>query len=224
MTVLRYLPAALSAAIILGTGLIFGQWTNRWGVTADVQRVVDAFPRLPMAIGQWEGQDTEATEVFGQLQDKGELTGFLLRRYVHRPTGVEVSLMLACGPSGPMATHNPQTCYGGADGRELRGPLQRVESPAGEGSPGAAFLRADYGKVRSDIEPLLRIYWSYRGRGDWIATDDARVDFAGVPQIYKIYIIRQMPDTAKAPKDELTPQFLAELIPALEENVFALAR
>lgn len=215
----RYLPTALAAALILGAGTLYGRWTNRWGYAPEFRRVVEALPRIPHDLGRWHGEDVEETATFRQQREQAEIEGCVLRRYVHRPTGTAITMMLVCGPTGPIATHNPEACYGGG-GRHLVGTPATLAIPGGDGAgaPEATFLQGDFRKPGSATSALLKICWSYNSGGGWIGSDDPRMTFAGRPALFKLYLIRELADTGGSPPDDaLTPEFLELLLPELDQ-------
>lgn len=219
----QHLPTAVAAALILLGGTVHGYRTDRWGLSPELQQAVDSLPKLPLNVGDWQGEDVELVEDQQQQFENAECHARLLRRYIHRWTGEVVNLMVVCGPTGPIATHDPRACYGGG-GWEMAGPPARREFPVGPdaGAGGAAFWAGDFRRTDSASPMGLMIYWSFRGGRAWEAADDPRVDFAARRALYKIYVIREVavPDGAEV-VDTVSPRFIQALLPDLERAVFS---
>src|SRR3954470_6830087 len=103
----RTTAALFASAVLIGTGLVHGRWTDRWTPAAEPAVAAARFNAIPMTLGEWdghpEGKPTAADAT---------LAGTLQRRYVNRRTGEAVSVYLVCGRPGPAAIHTPEACYG----------------------------------------------------------------------------------------------------------------
>ena len=148
----------------------------------------------------------------------------LMRRYVDQTTGQALTLVVVCGPPGPIATHNPETCYGG--GYDPDNEPARIELPTLSGKPPAPFWVANYHRSRSASPWGLKIYWSWRGDVDpvWETghKDDVRFRLASYQGVYKVYVIRSVPmkEGRDVEEDKASRQFLQALLPALEACLF----
>lgn len=213
----RHLPAAVMAALILTAGTIHGRWTNRWVRSTELQYAVEHLPKLPLTIGDWEGQENVLNEQEKRLYDASEAVVWITRRYVHRPTGETLSLLVLCGPPGPTAAHSPEVCYGGG-GFSRSSPVEREEFAFGPGLAKAVFQVGDFLQVRAAGSMGLRIYWSFRGGSKWEAPDNTRFAFARYPALYKVYVIRQMAMAEGVEvQDDVSPRFIGALMPELEK-------
>lgn len=219
----RHLPTAAAAAVILAAGLLHGLQTNRWALAAELQHAVDVLPRLPLEFGEWKGKDIEPDEYQLRSFHAAEILGYVMREYTHETGGETISLLIACGPTGPIATHTPEACYGGS-GKAMQGEPRRVEVPGGTSAPGATFLNAQFRRDQEVAPTTLNIYWSYRGGDRWEAPDDPRMHFAGARALYKVYVIRSMAPGTDPAEDASTPRFLEALMPALEATLSGGAR
>jgi hypothetical protein len=222
----RHLPAALAAVIILLGGTVHGVWTNRWRDNTELQYAVEHLPTLPKTLGQWEGTDVEADETQRLQFQKAQIRVGVIRTYVNRITGDQIQLMAVCGPPVPITGHNPETCYDGAGFTKANEPKRiAITGNPASGSSDATFLEADFRSVGTMAQSGLKIYWAWRGNGSdtkWEVSDSPRFHFASYRALYKIYVIREMLMADPSPvKDEVGPDFIRALLPAMQSAVFA---
>jgi hypothetical protein len=129
----RAIPVLAGLAVVLGSGLVHGLWTQRWSKSADIAGAVGRLSRLPEDLEDWRAEPG--------AEDRESLTaagaeGWWLRRYVHRHTGTQVEVLLLCGRSGRMCVHRPENCYSAA-GFDLGAPPVHYRLPATTGEPAA---------------------------------------------------------------------------------------
>jgi hypothetical protein len=218
---LRQLPIAIALVLLVLGGLLHGSWTNRWGDSRELTYSATHMPKLPMKIGKWEGKDLPPTEDQLRSYTVAELRVAVVREYTNRETGDRVLIMAVCGPPGPIGTHTPESCYGGA-GMMAYAPQV---SPFSLGGKQHDFMSSDF-RTDARIHPTgLKIYWAYRPGAPgsrWQASNKPRADFAPYRALYKVYVIRNMAMPGPSPvADDVTPGFISELIPSLEQSVFA---
>ncbi len=193
-------------ALVLGTGLVHGLWTQRWGKSADLGEAVARLTRLPEDLGHWKAEPI--------AEDRESLTaagaeGWWVRRYTNRRSGARVEVLLLCGQAGRMCVHRPEDCYRAA-GYELATPPARFRQA------GADFWTARFTREEPTGPVSLRIFWSWFGDGAWRAPDSPRWSLAHLPALYKLYVIREEPPgrTGRV-EDDPAADFLHLLIPAL---------
>ena len=99
----------------------------------------------PPTVGDWEGRPLEVEP--RELAAAGVIGG-VLRRYVNRQDGRAVTVLLVCGPPGPIAVHTPDICFAGIGydvvGAQARAAVPAVPAAAGrvpDGPPGPAGRR-----------------------------------------------------------------------------------
>jgi hypothetical protein len=206
----------LSAALVLvASGVVHGLWTDRWTANPEeLQRAAERLDKLTPVIGAWDSTDID-------MNDEGRLglAGVLARRYANRETGKAISIYLACGRPGPASIHTPNACYP-ADGYNEVDPPQRI-SVTGAGTGAAEFWTARYMRQRPDGQTNLRIYWTWHCRAGWQAPDNPRREFAGQSVLHKLYVIRELGGPSDRPETDVCVEFVRELLPALEEQLFA---
>ncbi len=211
---MRTLPLVAAIALVVFSGVAQGLWTHRWTASRELESAVARLDRIPRNVGDWEGQD----QVLDREQLKeARISGHLMRRYRSRRDGSVVTVLLVCGPTGPIAVHTPDICYRGV-GYELDADPERVVvRPGGGGSP-ADFWCADFRKQNALLPLGLRIYWAWATADIWKAPDNPRLTFAGRPALYKLYVICEMADL-RTSTERRDPglEFIRAFLPALEK-------
>jgi hypothetical protein len=206
----------ISAVVVLmASGVVHGLWTDRWTqnpavLTAAAERLIE----VPTTIGKWHGADFEMN-----TDPKLNLSGVLARRYVHQETGKVVTIYLACGRPGPVCVHSPDVCYR-ADGFDEAETEKRITIP-GDGKEPPEFKTARFLRRRADGETHVRILWAWHGRDGWKVSDNPRVAFAGEKVLHKLYVIRELAGPNEPGEMEACTEFMQELLPILEDRLFA---
>jgi hypothetical protein len=211
----RILPIAVGIVALLASGVVHGLWTDRWVPKPDPTAAAGRFDSLPLTIGEWDG---EALEV--SARELQGLSGYLARRYVNRDTGDVVTLALMCGRPRVVSIHSPDVCYA-ASGYEVTAPTRY--SPAGLPER-ADFWLTEMVRTRVAEQARLRVFFAWSAAGTWQAPDNPRVSYAGVPVLYKLYLLRDMPAGNPPPlADDPCVEFFRRLQPELHRGLFAAA-
>jgi hypothetical protein len=222
---LRNAPAILAIGLVLATGWFHGLRTNRWKDAPELNTASRYLPNIPKRIGSWVGEDTPQTENQLRAFVLAELRVAVVRTYTNENSGQRIQIMAVCGPPGPIGTHTPEACYSGA-GFNMKNHPAPIEFPRAGKTPGTSdtFWVADFRDDRKVSPTGLKIYWSFRPPGPdarWEASPAPRGEFALHTALYKIYVIRPMVMMGPSPvEDDVTPDFIRELLPAIEQSVF----
>ncbi len=213
----RSLPVVGATLLLVGAGCALGLWTDRWGLSADLEQAPGKLARLPRAVGPWHGTD----EVLDQRQARAaEARGYLLRRYAHADSGATLSVLVVCGRPGPVAVHSPEVCYGGS-GFTPDGPRQRRQV-AVEGASAPAELWVErYRKSEAALPEHVQIYYAWNAWGAWTAADNPRLKFASARALYKLYVVRRLPRDAEASAADPIPGFLRLFLAQLDRCLFS---
>jgi hypothetical protein len=208
---MKRLILTTTALTLLGcVGFVHGLWTDRWSEQLDLGAAAQTLGQLPREIGQWHGEDVEI-----EKDPRNALAGMLSRCYTHALTGRQVTLFLACGRPGPVATHTPDVCYVCQGFVEAEGP-RRYQLPSATAQAPPEFWTGRYVKQRNDGQVQLRIYWSWFARGNWQAAENPRLSFAGERILHKMYVIREQGSHEPASEREPCVEFIQELLPELQ--------
>ncbi len=208
-------PIIAAVFMVVASGIVHGQWVNRWRVTPDIELAIAKLDRLPMDIGDWRGRP--------QTVDRRALTaagldGLIMRHYENRRTGRTTSFVLVCGRPGPVSVHTPEICYPGA-GFEMA-QERPVKFSVNPGSRYAEFLRADFAKQESFPPERLRVYWSLNATGTWSVPENPRLAFASRPVLYKLYLTARINESLERSADTTVTEFLEKFLPQLERTLF----
>jgi hypothetical protein len=210
----RILPIMVAVVALVACGVVHGLWTDRWVPKPDPAAAAARFDHLPLTVGNWEGEALEISP--RELQG---LSGYLARRYVNRDTGDVVTLALMCGRPRVVSVHTPDVCYA-ANGYEVTAPSRYSPS----GLPGrASFWMTEMLRTRAAEQSRLRVFFAWSAEGDWEAADNPRVAFAGVPVLYKLYLLRDLPAGNQPLADDPCVDFFKRLQPELHKCLFPAA-
>jgi hypothetical protein len=210
----RILPVATAVVALISCGVVHGLWTDRWVPKSDPAAAAARFDGLPLTVGDWEGEALEVSP--RELQG---LSGYLARRYVNRDTGDVVTLALMCGRPRVVSIHSPDVCYA-ASGYEVTAPSRYGPADL----PGrASFWMTEMVRSRAAEQTRLRVFFAWSAAGAWEAPDNPRVAFAGVPVLYKLYLLRDLPAGNAPLADDPCLDFFKRVQPELQECLFPAA-
>jgi hypothetical protein len=206
----RTVAAALATTTMIATGLLHGQWTDRWKTPVEPAEAAARLANVPTIFGDWEMQEDDG---WADSVDP-KLAGSLQRQYVNRRTGQKVAIALVCGRPGPVAIHTPRACYGASG--YLVGGETRVAAPGSTGE----FWTADAVRIRADEETKVRIYWAWNGGKGWTPTNDARITFARAPVLHKLYVLRDLSSLDENKKTDPCLDLMQAFLPQLDRVLF----
>ncbi len=206
----RYLPIVIVAVLLVVDGYVHGLWTNRWQTTSkDLELASARLQLVPMIVGDWQGESMKPLSE-REVEQAG-FAGYVNRRFKNYQTGSVISILLACGRSGPLSVHTPDICYRGA-GYEPTG--INVKHSEKNDDITAEMWKAHFGKSDLSSSVKLRVLWCWSTGKSWKAPDNPRITFAGAPALYKLYVIQEFNgDDQQASKT--CSEFLSQLLPEL---------
>jgi hypothetical protein len=203
--------------LLLAFGLWEGLWTDRWGPSAELARAPERLALLPRAVGPWHSTDQQ----LGERQAKrAGFHGHLLRQYTHAETGETLTVLVACGPPGPMGAHTPEVCYGGSGFTQLGSRVLRQVPVEGQSAP-AGFWVERYQKTGAALAERLQIDYAWNASEGWTAADSPRLQFARARVLWKLYVIRPLPRDPEATVADPVSGFLQLFVPQLDRCLFA---
>jgi hypothetical protein len=201
--------------VVVGFGVVEGLGTNRLVPAGTLSAAADRLAGVPLTVGDWEGH---AEELDARQAAKAEISGSLMRRYVHRPTGAALSVLVVCGRTGPVAVHPPDVCYAGAGFHTVTPPARHPVALAPP-APAAEFWVGKFQKSDAATPERLRIYWAWSAAGDWSAPDNPRLAFAGAPVLYKLYVVRPVANLDEPLGTDPAADFLRAFVPELRKAI-----
>jgi len=207
---MRFLPLIAGAGLLVASGLVHGVWNNRWSVASELHNASSRLEALPTKLGDWEGRPNEMDA--RQLQ-MAEAAGHVSRRYVHRRTAAEVSLLVLAGRPGPLSVHRPEVCYVGS-GFVQTGDAERWDGPADSPMHGSSFWASRFTRPGADPQ-MLRVLYAWSPAGDWVAARNPRLEFARLPALYKLYVVRRLSAPDEPLDKDPALDFLSAAVPEL---------
>jgi hypothetical protein len=204
-------------AIVLVTvaGAVHGTWSGRWVGGAERMAAVDRLATLPLHIAGWDAEEHEMDERERQVAG---IDGYVLRRYTQCATGEAVSVLLVCGPPGPVSVHTPDVCYSGAGYALTAVPAQIGVTLAGVPDP-VLFRTALFRKEGTAAPEHLRIFWSWHDGLRWAAPEQPRWTFARARVLNKLYVVNRSAAPGQAAEEDRAVRFLQVLLPELQKTL-----
>jgi hypothetical protein len=174
---------------------------------------------VPAAFGDWtsieQPQDPKVIRV-------AEATGYVSRIYSNRKKNLQLSVLLLCGPTGPIGAHTPEVCYAGS-GHEMNGTPQKKTVVLPDNAT-ATYWTVRFEK-KGAFEQALRVGWMWGVDGDWMASTNPRGEFALRGALYKLYVQHAEPRTPSGtPPKQTTDQiqeFLTDFLPVVKKALTA---
>jgi hypothetical protein len=210
----RTVVIMLSAAgVVLLSGGVHGYLTERWYRSTEVEEAAARLADIPEHFGPWTAAAEEPIPA-NELQAAGA-EGCWQRSFTSATTGHKVHVVLMVGRTGQMSVHRPENCYPGQGYNLASGaPLRRTIKTTG--GPDAEFFTARFVKPEVTTGTSeLRIYWTWNASGRWQAPEYPRATFAREPYLFKLYVIRELPQRAERAEDDPATVFLRLFLPVL---------
>lgn len=214
MNTAKFLIGALALILLtVGGGVIHGKLSHRWGPPDRLLAAGARLQHIPDSAGTWKVESTQ------QLPDSArtmlECAGDVSRNYLDSAGGANVSLTLLLGPAGPMAAHSPEICFSSRDFREIEERQQiDLEDAAGVVHQ---LWRVTFQSQGLNRE-LLNVYYAWSTGGAWRAPDNARIEFAGSPYLYKFQVIGYSVSQSPSASDPAL-SFLREFLPVVSTEL-----
>ena len=215
------LPAAAAIVAIVSCSIIQGLRSERWGsnYSAELesyrQHMVLLEDKL-LDVGTWKGEVIEADEEQQQQLEVARVAHSISRSYRNTKTGDKVSIFLVCGDSMHTSIHTPEQCYVAA-GFNMREDPHPYEIH--QGSRTYQFKTAAFKKEEAIPMQRLQIFWGWRTIDKpWYAPPYDRFALAGIPALYKMYVIHERSEGDDRPLED-TPSiaFIRDVLPAIDE-------
>jgi len=215
---------AVVVALTLAGGVLEGRIRNRWGPSETMRAAAKKLEDVPRHFGvpqndRWQllSSDTMSDGTIEML----ECTGYIVRSYVNKTTGAEVSFFVIVGPAGPIAVHTPEICFSSQDykTRDNRDHVAITDAQGQEDQFWALTF-----KTKSIPEDLLRVYYAWGTGNRWSAPNEARFAFAGQPYLYKIQVSSRLPAGTDLKTDDTCQKFLTDFVPVVGQYLVEPSR
>ena len=210
-TLMTYLPIAVAVVIMGITGRVQGVWSERWGTFAELDSYAEQLDKIPMQVGDWQGEDQGKSEE--KVRKIAGAVGEMMRTY-RNSSGDEVRVSMICARQRDIFYHTPERCYPAA-GFDMQGEPQQEVLEIGNTT--AEFFTTSFLKSEPSGTHAERGYWSWTGDGKWIAPRNPKLEFAGHRALYKLYVFATIPPGNKARQaNDFCVDFIRAFVPAAE--------
>jgi hypothetical protein len=209
---------AVAVVALAAAAVVEGFFSNRWGQAEDVRVAAAKLTRVPAAFGDWTSTEVPQEP---KVIKVAEAAGVVSRSYTNRKTGTQVTVLMLCGPPGPIGAHTPEVCYAG-NGFAMSGQPSKKSAPLPDGSV-PTYWSVLFEKKPSP-EPPLRVCWMWGTDGDWQASTNPRGEFALRGAVYKMYVVRPEPRLASltaASTPDPIQEFLTDFLPEVKKALAA---
>lgn len=213
-------PAVLGLVAILGLSLYENIYIkDRWGVPgAEAAELGTRFDKVPLVIGEWEGEDLPVEEV---VRKTAGAVRYVSRSYVNSETGDRVGLWLIVGHSRDITRHTPDICYPSSGFRPAGSKLSHVMET--DNGKEAKFYTAKYEKEDAVSRSNERVFWAFNhpDMNKWDApTDGARWHYGLAKALYKMYFTTSVKPDEATIEDSVALDFAEVMLPHIDAALF----
>lgn len=196
---LRYLPVALVAVVILGGTVYDGLRSHRWSPSASAEqyaRVLESFPkRISTPSGDWIGADDQPVDP--RVAIAAGAVGRVSRVYRNVKTKQQVGVWFIVGPFQATSIHTPDVCYIQADQKFADESVGRQRHTIElKDAPPAELYTAIFQAPRTGA--MQRVFWTWvqpprPGDADapaprFTAPENPKRAFAGEGALFKLQL------------------------------------
>jgi hypothetical protein len=182
--------------------------------SGDVRTAAAKLDAVPAAFGDWTSTESPLDE---KVLKVAEAAGHVSRIYTNRKNNTQVSVLLLCGPTGPIGAHTPEVCYAG-NGFAMSGEPQKKTVTLPDNTA-ASYWTVRFEKKPAGTDLPLRVCWMWSVDGDWQAAGNPRTEFALHRALYKLYVQRAEPQavSASGTGPDSIQEFLKAFLPEVKK-------
>jgi hypothetical protein len=202
----QWLTLLVAVLVTLIGGVLYGNYSYRWGPSTRLRSAASLLREMPAAIGPWVLSEELSLPTYAL--EMLECAGYVHRRYVHRDTGQAISMAVIVGPPGPTAVHTPEICYS-SRAYEQAAQRKRIEVTPVSGAP-HSFWYVEF-TTTNVMADGLRVYYAWSTGEQWQAARYPRFEFAAVPYLYKLQLAAPIAPQLDAASSDMGRDFLKSL-------------
>jgi hypothetical protein len=215
----RWLFIAGFATLFTVGSIVHGSFTGRWKPLPPIDTYSQRLMHLPAIMGPWVAVDAPLDDP-DSLASAG-IQAYFSKSYRNQQTHEQISVLVVCGRPGPISVHTPDICYRSAGYTATNEPsLVDLKTPANKK---VRVWSANFLPPSSRVGALpLQIQWTWIGEKGIESPANARLAFAFLPALFKIYIVAE--DTTQSKHNaaiktsaDSVNVFTAEFLIAAEE-------
>ncbi len=213
-------PFAAALIVMIGTAIIQGHMTERWGEFPELKSFAERIKKVPTEIGDWRGEVTEQLDA-RTMNIAGAVESLNLS-YKNHLTREVVTVNIVCGRMVDVFSHTPDKCYPshGFSTMEAPSPVTVTYGPNNTNSIESKFMSAKFLKSDRRAATPVRILWNFSSDGNWDAPDNPKMKFAGQHALYKLYIQHDVREGKGNNGDSMGSDFARVLLPELTKTFF----
>jgi hypothetical protein len=207
----------LSTMITLPVAWIQGSRLYRWGISDELLDHAARLAEVPDRVGKWV-KTADGPPLSPDVIKQLEVQGVLHRVYENESTGQRVTLLLLVGPAGPLVRHPAEICYGNRGNRLLHNRL--IDIPL---ASEAARLRLLAFESSTVVANDFFVAYGFGDDGHWDNPSSPRLAYAAKPLLYKIQVLTECETETSLDNPQGLVDFIASLLPLLNERCMAAA-
>jgi len=175
---------------------------------------------FPKTLGDWH--EVEGTEITldPQIARIAGSSDHLIRTYVNRRNGEQVSVMILYGLAYLVWPHTPDACYPAAGFKSVP-PSGDVDIDVPETTIKARFREQNFAKYQTGAGIYQQVYYSLRNAGEWgLNLENRWKSFRYNPGMFKVQVQRQVVAVGKAENNSLK-DLLGKIVQEIEQRLTA---
>ncbi len=168
----------------------------------------DVLQRIPEKPGAWRSVDLQKSD---EEIAVAEADAYLFREYQNEISGERVVVLILAGRSGPISLHPPTACYRARGYREVD-PPEMVSTGNGRRD---VLQIAEFRNAATILDDRVAIMWGWPADGVWQVPDNPRMEFAGEPLLFKMYVSWDRSGRSDGVTESIPREFLGQILPAV---------
>lgn len=168
--------------LTVGSTVIHGRLTYRWGIPADLQKSADFVSAIPKQLGSWNFVDDGNPMTESVIEELG-VTEYVSRVYTNGTDSV--TLLLMAGKTGSLIRHTPDICYGAVGNTFLKEPTPVTLTVDGQEHQ----FRVLPIRPSSDLAGDFVVVYGFAHGGRFLSPAKPRLAYHGLPAVEKIQVL-----------------------------------
>jgi hypothetical protein len=201
-----FIRLAILLLLTIGSTLVHGHLTCRWGLPAEFQEYAEVVRAIPKQLGSWNFVNDARPMSDGVIEELG-VTEYVSRVYSNG--NESVTLLMMTGKTGRLVRHTPDICYGASGNTFLKEPTPVTLDVDGQSHE----FRVLPIRPASDLSGDFVVVYGFAHVGKFQSPANPRLTYHGQPAVEKIQVLcTPNPDVDKLGEiPESAKSFIAEV-------------